>query len=179
MSGPVWYGGFAAAAGLLALGGALKVARPTDTANALRALGVPGPVARPLVRLGAAVELAIGITALVVGGRVTAGLVGASYLGFALFVGAALWRHTPIASCGCFGEVDAPPTVLHAVVNVAAAIAAGAGVASGHVPALDAVLRDQPWGGVPLLLFIVLAGYLAFLVMAVLPRTMARAKALR
>ena len=173
MTTPLWYGGVVAAAGLLALGGALKAARPNETANALRALGLPR--ARLAVRVGGAVEVVVGVAAVVAGGRGPVALVGASYLGFAVFVLVALRRGTPVGSCGCFGEVDAPPTIVHAAVNLAAAAGAGAAALTGGTPALSAVVHHQPWMGVPLLGLAGLAGYLAFLVMAVLPRTMSLA----
>ena len=91
---PAAYGPYAASAGLLLLGGALKLVNPADTANALSAAGWPS--GRVLVRLGAAVEVAIAAAALAVGGRVPAALVAVSYAGFAGFVLAALRRGSPI-----------------------------------------------------------------------------------
>jgi hypothetical protein len=173
MTVPVAYGPLAAAALLLVAGGALKLARPGDTANALAALGWPG--ARVLVRAGAAAEVVVGATVLAAGGRIAPALVAVSYAGFAVFVVAALRKDTPVASCGCFGEVDAPPTIVHAVLCAASAAAAGFVAASG-APSLTSVLSHQPWHGLPLVVLTGLAAYLAFLVMAVLPRTMAAAR---
>ncbi|HEX8804486.1 MAG TPA: MauE/DoxX family redox-associated membrane protein, partial [Acidimicrobiales bacterium] len=83
-----------AAALLLLVAGAAKVADPTRTSVALAALGWPSSPA--LVRAGAAAEVVLGATALVVGGRVPAGLVAASYVGFGWFVAGALRSGTPI-----------------------------------------------------------------------------------
>lgn len=173
MSVPAAYGPFAASAGLLLVGGALKLVNPADTANALVAMGWPS--GRLLVRLGAAAEVAIAAAALAAGGRVPAAFVGASYAGFAAFVLAALRRGSPISSCGCFGEVDAPPTLVHLVLCVAMAGVSVAMVIQ-NPPDIVTALSDQPWSGIPFLILTVLAAYLAFLAMAVLPRTMAAAR---
>jgi hypothetical protein len=111
-----------AGAVLLLVAGALKVADPSRTAGALAALGWPSsPV---LVRVGAAAEVVIGASALVVEGPVPAALVAASYLGFAVFVTAALMSGTPIGTCGCLGRVDTRPHPLHVAVDLV--LAAGA-----------------------------------------------------
>ena len=173
MSVPLAYGPVAAAAVLLVAGGGLKVAKPGDTANALTALGWPG--ARVVVRAVAVAEVAVGVAALAVGGQVAPALVALSYAGFAVFVLAALRRDTPIASCGCFGEIDSPPTVAHALLCAAAATCSAV-VATRGAPRFTTVMSHQPWNGIPLVLLIALAAYVAFLVMAVLPRTMAAAR---
>jgi hypothetical protein len=89
------------------------------------------PVSPAVVRAGALAELAIAAGALVGGGRPLAALVAASYAGFAGFVMAALRRGVPLASCGCFGADDTPPTGVHLVLNVAAAVVAGAVAVTG------------------------------------------------
>ncbi len=119
MAGP-----FIVTAALLAAGGALKVVRPAPTAGALQQMGLPAAPA--LVRVGAAVELAVAAGALAGAGRLAAALVAVSYVGFAAFVAAALLRHVPLASCGCFGVADTPPTGVHLGLNLAAAAVAGA-----------------------------------------------------
>src|SRR5205807_1063032 len=149
------------------------LARPGDTSNALDALGWPGT--RALVRAGGAAEVVIGASALAAGGRLAPALVAVSYVGFAVFVLAALRRGTPISSCGCFGEVDAPPTLVHALVCLGAAVVSGM-VAVAGAPDVVRVLSHQPWDGVPLVALTALAAYLSFLVMAVLPRTLAAAR---
>ncbi|MGH8982925.1 MAG: MauE/DoxX family redox-associated membrane protein [Acidimicrobiia bacterium] len=163
-------GPFAIASALLALGGASKAVQPADSAGALRALGLPGSPL--LVRAGAAAELLIGVGALVSGTRPFAALVGASYASFAAFVALALRRGAPISSCGCFGKADTPPSVMHVVVNVAAALVAGA-VAVDPVGGIGDVVADQPLLGLPFLLLVVVGVYLTFLTLTLLPRTLA------
>lgn len=103
-----------AAALLLIAAGAAKLADPTRTAGALAAMGWP---ASPLlIRTGAVAELTLGAATLAIGGPALAMLVTASFLGFALFVMAALRNDTPIGSCGCFGQADTAPRRGHVVV---------------------------------------------------------------
>jgi hypothetical protein len=168
-------GPFAIAAVLLAVGGALKAVRPRDTAQALGAVGLRFPSwfsARAAVRVGGVVEAVIGVGALLTGGPVFAALVAASYLAFAAFVFVALRTGAPISSCGCFGKVDTPPSVVHIVINLAAAaVAIGAAIVVDV--ALPDVLRDQPLLGIPFLLLIVIGCSLVFLAFTALPKTMA------
>lgn len=126
----------AAAALLLVAAGAAKVVAPTRTAGALAALGWPS--SSWLVRGGAAGELLLGTATLVVGARVLAMLVAASYLAFALFVMAALRSGTPVGTCGCFGQEDTPPQPRHVVVDGALAAGAVAAAGSGVDPLVDA-----------------------------------------
>jgi hypothetical protein len=162
-------GPFVIAATLLALGGALKALRPIDTANALRGVGVPsGP---GIVRLGGVGEAALGIWAITTGDRWSAILVGLSYLAFTGFVVVALVRAAPIASCGCFGKADTPPSLVHIGVNLVACLAAVA-VAVDPGTGLRATLAAQPLAGLPFLLLAATGVFLAFLALTLLPRTL-------
>jgi methylamine utilization protein MauE len=169
-------GPFVIAAALLVIGGALKAVRPGDTAHALTEvleLHLPSFVRpRQLVRLGGALEAVVGVGALVAGGPVFAALVSASYLAFTGFVVVALRSGKPISSCGCFGKVDTPPSVVHVVIDLAAAAVAGAAVFTGGV-ALPDTVADQPLHGVPFLLLSAIGLYLVFLSFTSLPKTMA------
>ena len=169
-------GPFTIAVVLLAVGGAFKAASPADTAKALRGVGLPGwPL---LVRLGGVLEIAVAAAALVTGGRVGASLVAVSYLGFAAFVGAALARGVPIATCGCFGKADTPPSVVHLVVNLAAAATAIAVVVDPGVALAD-VVADQPLAGAPYLILTATGVYLTFLALTRLPQVLLAARASR
>lgn len=163
-------GPFAIGAALLLGAGLAKAARPADTANALRALGLPGAPA--LVRVGGIAEAVIGAAALAVGDRVTAALVAASYAAFAVFVTMALQRRTPLSSCGCFGKADTPPTLLHVVINVALAASALAVAAQPRAGLGDAV-SSQPLAGIPYLALVACGVGLCYLALTTLPRTMA------
>jgi hypothetical protein len=160
----------AVVSGLLLFGGAFKAARPGDTARALRALGLPASAS--LVRLGGVAEIAIAAGALATAARPFAGLMAASYVGFLVFVVAAFRRETPLSSCGCFGKVDTPPTLIHVCVNL---VAAGVAVAATITPppGFASVVAVQPGWGIPFVLLVALGVYLTFLALTALPRVLA------
>ncbi len=161
MNAPPVTGIFVAATILLGGAGAAKVARPADTATALRAAGLPAAPA--WVRVGALVEVAVAVVALVAPGRIGGVLVAASYLGFAGFIAGALVRHWPVASCGCFGRPDTKPTVAHLVLNLAGAASGGWWAAVRHTTVAD-VFVHQPWAGLPLGLATAVCAMLAYVV---------------
>ena len=163
-------GPFTIAAVLLVLGGALKVLRPHDTAVALQAAGVP--TGDHVVRLGAAAEVALGATALVAFGAVPAAFVAASYLVFLAFVTLALTRRLPIASCGCFGKADTPPSLVHAAVNGVAVVCALAMALDPSTSPLDALTDGLP-GSAAFGLLVAVGVLAAFLTLTLLPRTLA------
>jgi len=162
-----WIAPFEVAAVLLAAGGILKAVRPADTARAIQALGLPVPGS--LVRVAGGAEVAIAAAAFLTGHPVAVALVAASYVIFAGFVWSARRRRLPIASCGCFGRVDTPPSAIHLALNGVAALAAGMALAEGATGFAD-VLTSQPLGGVPYTLMLVLGSWLAFLALTSLPR---------
>ncbi len=162
-------GPFTIAAVILAAAGVMKVVDPLPTQGALRAMGLPWR--RPLVRGLGVGELVLGVAALVLGWWWIVALVALSYLAFAVFVAVALRRSTPLASCGCFGREDTPPTLLHLFVNLAFFSVSGA-VALRPFGPLDVVLGDQPARGIPFLGWTAVGVYATYLVLAVLPRTL-------
>ncbi len=169
-----WSGPLLAAAGLLVAAGAPKVRRPESAVRALHSVGLPVPAL--VVRMGGAAELAVGAAAVVTGARWTAALVAASYLAFTAFVALALRSGGVVASCGCFGRADTPPTLMHIAVNVL--LAAGAASAVAAPPGgLPSVLSAAPWGGVPLLGYAAGCGVLAYYALAVLPTLSAQPSA--
>ena len=149
-------GPFLAAAALLVLAGAAKVLDPSSTVRALRSLGLPH--GRLLVRAGAAVEAGVGVAALTTGGRPAALAVAASYLLFTAVVVRGLVRGGVLASCGCFGKADTPPTRTHVAVTAGFAVVA--------------LLVQPPAPGaltLPLLVAAAAVAVTAYLVLAVLP----------
>jgi hypothetical protein len=161
------------AAALLGLAGAQKLVDPTMTVGALRALRLPGSPL--LVRIGSAVELAIGVAAIVVGGVVLWWLAAASYVAFAVFVVAALRNGTMIGSCGCFGREDTPPHVTHVALNLALAGVAVA-VALTSPGALVDVLGDDVGEGVAVTTLAAIALYALRGAYVELPRALAAAR---
>lgn len=169
-------GPFMAAAMLLVVAGVTKVARPDDSARALAGLvrRLSGR-ARPLVRALAAAEMAIGLAALAWPATITAGLLAASYTAFAVFVLFARGRRGVLATCGCFGGIDTPPTLTHALLDAgaaAAAIVVALNVGNGG-RLLTSVLAGQPAHGIPLLAGSAVIALLALPAMSLLPRMQA------
>jgi hypothetical protein len=162
-----WAGPFLVAALLLVAAGALKVVDPVNTTGALRKAGLPVPAIA--VRIGGGIEVVVGVAAIATGGPIAAGLVALSYALFTAFVVVALVRHLPIGSCGCFGKVDTPPSLIHVVLNVGAIVSATA-VALGSGGGIGEVLADQDLLGLPFLLLVATATYLAVLALTTLPQ---------
>jgi hypothetical protein len=156
-----------AAAALLVAAGAPKVVRPHDTRRALASVGLPIPAIG--VRLGGLAEVAIGAVAILQGGRIVDALVAASYLAFSGFVVVALRKGGVVASCGCVGKPDTPPTASHVVVTALFALAAGLAAAGGPTgllawPSTSVAKQASVLG------FAVLLTGLAWLALAELPR---------
>ena len=159
-------GPFLASAALLVVAGAGKLRKPLPLARALRLAGLPVTVAA--VRVGAAVELVIGVAAILAGSAVAAAAVATSYAVFTGFVLIGLRRGSALSSCGCFGTADTPPTRTHVAVTGAAALVAGA-VAVRPLGPLPEVLSGAPGLGVPLLASTAAVAVTAYLALAVLP----------
>jgi hypothetical protein len=103
---------------LLVVTGVAKVSRPHDVEKALTSLGLPRvPHAGSIL---GALEVVVGVGALFA--PVLLLVQGLLYLGFAIWVGLALRADVPIASCGCLGRADTPPSLAHIVLNVIAVV---------------------------------------------------------
>lgn len=151
---------------LLAASGVTKVLDPDPTRGAMKAGGLPSS-SLLAVMLGA-LEIVAAVVGLVFGGwwLVPAAVL---YLGFTGFTLAAIRNRIPVQSCGCFGNDDTPPSVVHVVYNAIAALAMVILVVTDG----DAV----PWSGpLPALLiflgFGLVGGFLSYLLLAQLPRTL-------
>lgn len=163
-------GPFAIAAILLVVGGVLKALRPDETARAVRGVGVPA--GESAVRVLGASEAALGVVALVAVDTTIASLVAASYVVFVAFVLTALVRHLPIASCGCFGKTDAPPSWLHVGVNGGAIAAACALAIDPATSPLEVVTEHFP-ESVAFVALVVVGVLAAFVTLTLLPRALA------
>lgn len=160
---------YLAVTALLALGGGLKVVRPTETATALAALGLPS---QPyLVRGLGIVEIAIGTAAFLTSHPIASLLTASAYVSFAVFVLAARRAETPVQSCGCFGKAETPPSLIHITVNLAAAGIAAMTAARPNTRLIE-LLADQPGSGVPLLLLTGVIIYLLYVAITALPQTL-------
>lgn len=161
LAGPVWI-----AAAVLALAGGAKLVDPAPTRGALAAMGLPwrGPVV-PAMAVG---EVAVGVAAVAVGGTLALAALGTWYLGFCGFVAVALARRVPLASCGCLGSEDTPPTPGHLVVDAVLAVCALVAATDPFGP-VDEVLADQPAGGVALVAWVAAGVVVTYVILAVLP----------
>lgn len=159
-------GPYLAAAVLLVLAGVPKLADPMPLVRALRSVQLPA--SRSVVRAVAAVEVVVGVAALLAPGRLTAAAVALSYLTFSAFVAFVLRRGGVLGSCGCFGKPDTPPTVAHLAVTLLLAVSAAALAVS---PPQESVWSPFTGELVVLVGFAALLAWLAYLVMAVLPAT--------
>jgi hypothetical protein len=172
---PMTEGPFLAVCGVLAAAGVDKTLHPETTAAALRVAGLPS---RPwLVRLGALCELTVGTGAAITGSSILAVLVSLSYLAFAVFVVVALARRWPLSTCGCFAQVDTPPTVGHVLLNIGAAGVATLVAAIGD-GTIWAALHSQAVESIPLLLISGSVAVLMFLSITTAARLSAIRKSL-
>jgi hypothetical protein len=157
---------YLAAGLLLVAAGVAKTLEPLSLVRALRAAGlrVRAPLLARWVRALAATEALVGLVAVVYPGRLVATLVALSYLGFTAFVLRALRSGSPLASCGCFGKTDTPPTPGHAGVTALLAVAAGLVAVDPSVPVDPA-----------LILVAAVLAYVSYVALAVLPLVSRRA----
>ena len=168
-------GPYLASAALLVAAGVAKVRDPLPLMRALVSAGVPSrPALSPVVRTGAAAEVALGLVAIGTGSRLAAAGVALSYLAFTGFVLLVLRRGGVLSSCGCFGKADTPPTATHVALTGALA-AVAAGVAARPIGPLPDLLAASPWNGLPLLLATAAVAATAYLVLALLPTLRVRA----
>ncbi|HEV7208315.1 MAG TPA: MauE/DoxX family redox-associated membrane protein [Mycobacteriales bacterium] len=161
----------AAGAALLVLTGLAKLRRPEPAGRALRAVGLP------------AAGRALGLTEVCLGGaglisttRPVLAVIALTYLAFAGFVIVARRPGSGIASCGCAGQVDAPPTWTHAALDIGIAGAVLAAVFRPPSPVWANL--GQPSGVIGGLLAAVLCALL-WLAVTALPRLTARQALLR
>ncbi len=154
---------------LLVAAGMAKAIRPADTARAFSSVvSLPPGALRIAIRIGAVAEATLGVVALLYPRTLSAGLVALSYTAFGVVVAYARSRGGAVASCGCFGTPDTPATVLHVIVNLILAAAAGWVAAAQPTGSMVSILSAQPLAGLPLVAVSVLAAWLTYLVISVL-----------
>src|SRR5207247_6867819 len=111
---------FLVAAALLGVSGAAKLVRPDAAVRALEQAGLPS--SRTLVRGLALAELFIGVGCLAMSGPVWAALLAAMYAAFVGFLLRLLAMGSRAGSCGCMGGREAPPSLVHVVLDGVAAL---------------------------------------------------------
>ena len=119
-----------AAALLLVVAGIAKLRTPAPAAAMLTGLGLrPVRRARAAARGAGAVEVAVGVAAIVLGGHAAIAALAACYLVLTAVAVRLVLRGEP-APCGCFGTADGDVGPAHVVLDVAAfAVALVASVA--------------------------------------------------
>jgi hypothetical protein len=157
---------FFLSAGLLVLAGATKLLRPDSTAQALLDAGVPGTLAA--ARGIGVVEIGVGVWACVAPAAGGAVALGALYLLFAGYLGYLLVAHPDAGSCGCAGATPVPPSRLHLSLNVIAG-ASGLAYATTDAPGLGVWVGDLGMGAVPIVLGLIVAGWLAVVAVTAAP----------
>ncbi|RMH81477.1 MAG: hypothetical protein D6683_04320 [Actinomyces sp.] len=134
----------AAAAVVVVVAGGIKIADPSAASDLVadlmgRSARPVGPdpgaprVVRRVVRLVGVVEVTLGLVALGVDRAGPAAALALAYLVFAAVVLVA--RRRGLGGCGCLGARSGPPSLAHAAVDLAAALAAGAAALVGPSPA--------------------------------------------
>lgn len=150
----------------LVFSGISKLARRPDGLVALlMRFRIPRPFV--LARLVAIAEVLIGATALSSGSVFAMVPIALAYLGFAIVISVILLARVDVASCGCFGENDARPSLFHVAGNLMAVAIVAMAAGFGH--------QSVTWGlgrpGALLLWLAVLLGiYASFQLMALMPR---------
>ena len=152
---------------VLVAGGVAKALRPAPTERALRAAHLPSSAGTGRV-LGAA-EAAIGVAFLAVPGSTTGALVAGAYLSFAAFLMYLLLGRVAVASCGCAGERDLPPSWLHVALDGIAAAAASAVLLATEPPRAVWSFAAGQLAGLPFLFGVALVAWLAVMVVAYVP----------
>ena len=164
---------------LLVLASLTKIVRPGNTSRALMELkqvwscqrdGLDLSKINMAIRFGALLEGAIGLGALVYGSPVVVLLSGVSYLVFGAFVGLAYKQVSVVSTCGCFGEIDSPPTISHLILNIVLGGFCLAYALSGGSYGIGRILTGQPYYALPFVVVMVVGVYAAYLLIAVLPK---------
>jgi hypothetical protein len=128
--GPFWI-----VALTLLVSGAVKVTDPAPLVPALGRLHLPAR--RWAARLVGLIEVGLGAAAIAAGGTITAGALAVWYV--LLAVAAGLLLRAGAASCGCFGAKSAPPSIIHVLLDLLAAVVAVAAAAMAAPGAVEVV----------------------------------------
>lgn len=159
-------------AALIAVAGMAKIGTPSATVGALEASRLPS--SPRLVRMLGGLEVAVGVYAIVFGDVLAGAAVVVMYLGFNAFVVNALVRDLPVASCGCFGKEDTPPSWIHVAITV---VGMAAGLLAVVSPPGDPA--EILAGGSGALIFLGMTGvafWFAYMSLTSLPKTLGAAR---
>ena len=155
---------------LLAVSGIAKLRDPRPTAQSLYTAGWPSATA--IIRAFGLAEVA-GFVLLLARGRPGAIAEAALYGVFFLFIASTLIRKVSLASCGCAGATETPPSWAHAIMNALVTVAAAA-VAVTRLGSVDSIVSRL--GGLTAVFLIAAAAtaWLTYLTVTAAPRLFAR-----
>ena len=157
---------YAAGSLLLVFAGVAKLAFPRPAADLMGGLGLPAGVW--FARAAGGAEVVLGVTVLAVGGPAPAMAAAGVYSLFALVVLLALSRG--LSSCGCFGQVDSPPSRIHVIGNLFFAAVFVLAAGAGSPPRVwVGTAADQPVGLVALVLAVCVLAGLVFVSFTAVP----------
>jgi uncharacterized membrane protein YphA (DoxX/SURF4 family) len=142
---------------VLIISGITKVLSPSPTSAALSDVGLPSSTF--YVRCLGFGEVVFGILGIIFGGRYFPLFIGCLFAFFSIFMVIAL-RNGHMASCGCFGSSDTPPSIIHLLANLGFMVISLIAVGTSG---LRDMLEKQPGYGVPFLISILLGALLIFL----------------
>jgi hypothetical protein len=158
---------FAAAAILLVIAGASKVASPYMAQASLSTAGVPAPLIG--VRVLALCEVAIGSAAVIEPSTLTAALAALAYGVFCLFTLRLLRLADEGIDCGCFGGAGSEVSGVHVTLNAAAfVVCAAASVVPPH--SFGWVFDRTPLTAITVCIGIAAIAYASFMAFTVFPR---------
>jgi len=155
---PILNGVFLVGASLLVVSGISKMIRPLATVRAMKNLRLPASIG--LSRFLGALEAVIGVSSAVTGWVVPCIGSALLYLGFTGFVLLSMAVGERGVSCGCFGDIDTPPSWMHVVLNILFA-GAGVAVAAQGSGGLIHEFRNSPMNGLVLVGVVTVGTYVA------------------
>jgi hypothetical protein len=158
---------FSAAAILLVIAGASKIASPYMAQASLSTAGLPAPLTG--VRVLALAEAAVGAAALIEPTPLTAAAAALAYGAFCLFTLRLLRLADEGVDCGCFGGAGSEVGGVHVGLN-AAAFAVCVAAALAPPPDLGWVFHRTPLTAIAVCIGTGAIAYASFLAFTVLPR---------
>ena len=156
---------FAVAAALILVAGLAKLNAPAPAALALGRLGLPGSAG--FVRLAGTVEVALGTACLISPGPLSAALLAAAYVTFAIVVAGLVRLDSGSVPCGCFGAGSFTANRVHVALNLLAAAVALACAFDPPGGPLD--WFGDPLAGIAALAAVACSTWLAYVIFTLVP----------
>tara|TARA_B110000014_G_C20011826_1_gene524643 strand:- start:129 stop:641 length:513 start_codon:yes stop_codon:yes gene_type:complete len=149
---------------VLVISGVGKILSPKPTESALSTVGLPSSPS--VVRALGITEILLGVSGVVMGGQYIPIAVGVLFALFAVFIIFVI-RHDDLATCGCFGAMNEPPTLLHASANIIFMVIALTAIG---IDGISEVIDRQWASGIPFIISVLLGALAIYLCLVFLPR---------